>query len=125
MYFLFSAGLSGDVLRQLQQCSRKHDVLVSEDSGVTLAQVRGEGCSGQNVYFLFSAGPPGDVLRQPQQCSRKHYVIVSEDSGVTLAQVRGGGFCKPKCVFFIQCRATWGRSAPTTIVKREARRHSG
>ena len=74
---------------------------MSEDRGVTLAQVRGEGCAGQKVYFLFSAGLPGDVVRKPKKFRRRHDVIVSEDRGVTLAQVEVVGLCRSKCVFFI------------------------
>ena len=85
VYFLFSAGLPGDVLLRPKQFRRKHDVIVGEDRGIMLAQVRGEGCAGQNVYFFFSAQLPGDDLCQPQQCNRKHDNIVSEDRGVTLA----------------------------------------
>ena len=84
----------------------------------------GEECfASQNVYFLFSAGLPGDVLPEPKQFRRKHDEIVSEDRGITLAQVRGGGVCRPKCVFFFQRRAPWGRYVPTTTVQQEARRH--
>ena len=53
MYFLFSAGLPGDVVRKPKKFRRRHDVIVSEDRGVTLAQVEVVGlCRSKCVFFI-------------------------------------------------------------------------
>ena len=53
VYFLVRAGVSGDVLRQPKQCRIKDDVIVSEDRGVTLAQVGGRVVLAKMFIFYF------------------------------------------------------------------------
>ena len=64
---------------------------MSDDRGVTFAQVKEEVLRGENVYFYSLRGSLGTFCRKPKQCRNKHSVVVGEDKGVTLAQARGKG----------------------------------
>ena len=63
--FLFSAGLPGEVLRQPKQCRSNHLLIVSEDRGVTSAQIRGEGVvQAKMCIFIPCRAPWGRFAKQ-------------------------------------------------------------
>ena len=97
--FLFSAGLPGEVLRQPKQCRSKHLLIVSEDRGVTSAQIRGEGVVQAKMCIFIPCRAHWGRFAPSKRVEQQVPSYMSKNRGVTLTPVRGGGLCSQKCVF--------------------------